>query len=112
MPWLVDGAVVLAAAAFAVVRPPSGPAPVPPVQAAPARKADEVSSERLVGRWLRPDGGYVLEIRGAQADGRLNTAYLTRAPSMCPAPSGGVRLAASASPASCATSIITTAVFF
>src|ERR1700675_4825453 len=39
-------------------------------------KAPEVGAERLVGRWIRPDGGYVLEIRSAQADGKLDAAYL------------------------------------
>lgn len=51
----------------------SVPAPTP---AAGAAKADEVLPERLVGRWIRPDGGYVLEIRSAQADGKLDAAYL------------------------------------
>jgi hypothetical protein len=45
-----------------------------------ALKADEVGAERLVGRWLRPDGGYVLEIRAAQTDGRLEAAYLNPRP--------------------------------
>jgi len=39
-------------------------------------KAEQVGAERLVGRWVRPDGGYVLEIRSAQAGGRLEAAYL------------------------------------
>jgi len=39
-------------------------------------KGAEVGTERLVGRWVRPDGGYILEIRSAQADGRLDAAYL------------------------------------
>jgi len=39
-------------------------------------KGAEVGTERLVGRWVRPDGGYVLEIRSAQAAGRLDAAYL------------------------------------
>lgn len=39
-------------------------------------KGAEVRAERLVGRWVRPDGGYVLEIRSAQADGKLDAAYL------------------------------------
>jgi len=39
-------------------------------------KAAEVGAERLVGRWIRPDGGYVLEIRSAQSDGKLDAAYL------------------------------------
>lgn len=29
----------------------------------------------LVGRWLRPDGGYILEIRSATADGKLEARY-------------------------------------
>jgi hypothetical protein len=39
-----------------------------------------VSEQRLVGRWLRPDGGYILEIRHAQTDGRLEAAYLNPRP--------------------------------
>jgi hypothetical protein len=39
-------------------------------------KGAEIGAERLVGRWVRPDGGYVLEIRSAQADGKLDVAYL------------------------------------
>lgn len=29
----------------------------------------------LIGRWLRPDGGYILEIRGAAPDGKLEAYY-------------------------------------
>ena len=39
-------------------------------------KSGEVVADRLVGHWVRPDGGYVLEIRSAQAGGRLEAAYL------------------------------------
>ena len=35
---------------------------------------------RLIGRWLREDGGYVLEIREAASDGRLRTAYFNPSP--------------------------------
>jgi len=34
----------------------------------------------LKGRWLRPDGGYVLEIRQADADGQLDAAYFNPNP--------------------------------
>ena len=30
---------------------------------------------KLVGRWLRPDGGYILEIRSATSDGKLDAGY-------------------------------------
>ena len=78
--WIVGGAIALLAAAVIVIgvfRPPSTPAPAPDE---PAPKVEEGSVARLVGRWLRPDGGYVLEIRHAQADGRLEAAYLNPRP--------------------------------
>ncbi len=47
-----------------------------PTPAMAQSKRAEVAAEGLVGRWIRPDGGYVLEIRSAQADGKLDAAYL------------------------------------
>ena len=47
-----------------------------PAAAMAQSKAAEIGAERLVGRWIRPDGGYVLEIRKAQADGKLDATYL------------------------------------
>jgi hypothetical protein len=36
-----------------------------------------VKGAKLVGRWLRPDGGYVLEVRAVDgATGRMDAAYL------------------------------------
>jgi uncharacterized protein (DUF2147 family) len=32
--------------------------------------------ENLIGRWRRPDGGYIIAIRGIGADGRMDAAYL------------------------------------
>lgn len=34
----------------------------------------------LVGRWVRPDGGYVITIRNADADGKLEAAYANPRP--------------------------------
>jgi hypothetical protein len=34
----------------------------------------------LKGRWIRPDGGYVLEIRRVGADGSMDAAYFNPAP--------------------------------
>jgi hypothetical protein len=34
----------------------------------------------LTGRWLRLDGGYILEIRSVDAAGRMNAAYLNPRP--------------------------------
>lgn len=34
----------------------------------------------LLGRWLRPDGGYVVEIKRIDADGKLDAAYYNPKP--------------------------------
>jgi len=58
------------------------PAPVPPVPtqvtnpasaAPPAATTGELA--KLKGRWLRPDGGYVIEIKDLLPDGKLSAAY-------------------------------------
>jgi hypothetical protein len=40
----------------------------------------EAALETLTGRWLRPDGGYILEIRHVAAGGTLDAAYLNPRP--------------------------------
>jgi hypothetical protein len=35
---------------------------------------------RLEGRWVRPDGGYVLELRNIKKDGNLTAAYYNPRP--------------------------------
>ena len=39
-----------------------------------------VDTGRIEGRWLRTDGGYRLELRGADKDGRLQAAYFNPRP--------------------------------
>jgi hypothetical protein len=86
-------ALVALAAAVAVVfwwRPRVSQEPAAPRTAAsalsnqgvvaPATAASVVNEQRLVGRWLRPDGGYVLEIRRARADQRLEASYFNPRP--------------------------------
>ena len=47
-----------------------------PVLAADApRSAQKIDEQCLAGRWVRPDGGYVIDIRKVQADGTLDAAY-------------------------------------
>ena len=84
--WIVAGlAVVLVVVAAVVLRsPPAAPTSAPDSSSNPV--ATNVSTnvvailpagpERLVGNWLRPDGGYVLQIRSATADGKLDARYL------------------------------------
>ena len=70
--------------------------PKPPPSAAPAVGTNQpgtagnvsagtapvaVKGAKLVGRWLRPDGGYVLEVRAVDgATGRIDAAYLNPRP--------------------------------
>ena len=48
------------------------PVPVQPV-CAPAPVVVDAAS--LTGVWVRPDGGYILEIRGVAEDGKLDVTY-------------------------------------
>ena len=61
--------------------PADRPRPAPSLAAAGATPIPAgVASERLVGRWLRADGGYVLEIRAVSPDGRVDASYLNPRP--------------------------------
>jgi hypothetical protein len=83
---------LIAVAAFGVwwwrTRPADAPSPVspsaeaqttnapPPANAAAARP----EFEKLKGKWQRPDGGYVIDIRSVDADGKLDAAYFNPKP--------------------------------
>lgn len=44
-------------------------------------KSDAVKDKQVfMGRWIRPDGGYVLEFHEGQTEGRLNAAYYNPKP--------------------------------
>jgi hypothetical protein len=60
-----------AAAAVAVLPLPVSAQVKAEVPAAPADSAFAA----LPGRWVRPDGGYVIDIRGVDASGKLAAAY-------------------------------------
>jgi hypothetical protein len=86
------GAVVLAVGAVGVglilwlnrSQPAIGSRPVEAgisnTQTAPASRQPEPGFQKLVGRWFRPDGGYVLEIRAVDDGGRLDAAYFNPNP--------------------------------
>jgi hypothetical protein len=42
--------------------------------------SDQNQSQLLKGRWLRPDGGYVLEIQNVKPDGQMEAAYFNPRP--------------------------------
>jgi hypothetical protein len=43
-------------------------------------KAVESDPQRLIGRWVRPDGGYVLEVREVGKDGTMKASYFNPRP--------------------------------
>jgi hypothetical protein len=51
-----------------------------PHGASPDARRDETDSGKIIGRWVRPDGGYVLDIRGVAENGDLDAAYLNPRP--------------------------------
>lgn len=49
--------------------------PAPATTPSPVESAAAPPPERLIGGWIRPDGGYLLEIRAVHPDGRAEAAY-------------------------------------
>ena len=49
-------------------------------EASPPTKASTVDLQRLMGRWLRPDGGCVIDIRQVGSDGKMQAAYYNPRP--------------------------------
>jgi len=66
----------------------SHPAPQPPAsvpQVDSTNQPAEVSQhtpefQKLAGKWVRPDGGYVVEVRHVDASGRMDASYLNPSP--------------------------------
>jgi hypothetical protein len=56
------------------------PAPVAAAQPGATAAAPALTFQSLKGRWLRQDGGYIIEIRDVDAAGKLNAAYFNPQP--------------------------------
>jgi uncharacterized protein (DUF2147 family) len=57
--------------------------PVPPTSqtnAAPSASAVSPELAKLVGKWERPDGGYIVEIKSVDGSGKLDVAYFNPNP--------------------------------
>lgn len=54
--------------------------PGAPRVADPAASAPKAPFAGLVGRWVRPDGGYVITIRSVDAAGKLDAGYANPGP--------------------------------
>ena len=69
---LLAAAVIFIAAGLAL--------PLPPAPADAGQSAEQVEYLRLAGRWVRPDGGYLLELKEIRKDGSLKAAYFNPRP--------------------------------
>ena len=43
-------------------------------------KSKPLDYENLIGKWVRPDGGYILDIKSISADGKVEMTYLNPQP--------------------------------
>jgi len=59
-------------------QPPAPPASQTNAAASAAALSPELA--KLAGKWERPDGGYVLEIKGIDASGKADVAYYNPSP--------------------------------
>jgi hypothetical protein len=65
---------------------PNAPTTVPPPTETSSTNAPAVASaakpdfQKLKGRWLRPDGGYVIEVKSIADDGAMDAAYYNPRP--------------------------------
>jgi hypothetical protein len=65
---------------------PPMPAVAPTATTPPASKSEDTDAsavaefETLKGRWRRPDGGYIIEVREVNSGGRLDAAYFNPQP--------------------------------
>jgi len=59
---------------------PAGPDSAVSATNPAAPTAANPTFDQLKGKWLRPDGGYVLDIRGVEASGKLDATYANPKP--------------------------------
>ena len=90
MSWiggLLLAAVVIGTAAMLLrgpARPEASPAspatPAPPNLPSTQTASTQPGFSRLVGKWLRPDGNYVLQVRMVGSDGKMEAGYFNPNP--------------------------------
>jgi hypothetical protein len=82
------GVGVVLLAVYLITRPPAGePSPASPPHPANLTNATAAAAvethpqfRKLLGQWLRPDGGYVLNFKRVEDNGKLEAAYLNPRP--------------------------------
>lgn len=80
--WAIGGLVIVGIVVAVVLNDrsspssPGGPTTPPASTNAPTPMAQaKPDFQKLKGRWLRPDGGYVIEIKSADEQGKLEAGY-------------------------------------
>jgi hypothetical protein len=73
---LLVAAAIIVGTGFAVLLLPAAE----PVRAESGPSPTKVDYQRLAGRWVRPDGGYLLELKEIGKDGSLKAAYFNPRP--------------------------------
>ena len=76
---VIAGSVALAVAAWLIYRGGQS-ADLKPAAAEETGASAVAGTEALRGRWLRPDGGYILEIRGIDPSGNMDCGYYNPQP--------------------------------
>jgi hypothetical protein len=56
------------------------PQTVPSTNAPPVAAQASPDLQKLKGKWLRPDGGYIIEIKSVAGDGKLDAGYFNPRP--------------------------------
>jgi len=85
--YVIWGIIIAAIIALAVFKSRLNQAA--PTQASPPAASTNATAiaaqpkpdfQKLKGKWLRPDGGYVMEIKSAESDGKLDAGYFNPRP--------------------------------
>jgi hypothetical protein len=76
--FIVLGLVVVAALSFWWWK--SKDKEIPPVAAPTAEAGAKPEFQKLKGKWVRPDGGYVVEIKSVSDGGKMEAAYFNPGP--------------------------------
>ena len=78
VPFILPAVIVAAAISFWWWG--SRPNDIPPATSPTSEAGAQGGFQKLKGKWLRPDGGYVVEIRSMSDGGKMDAAYFNPAP--------------------------------
>jgi hypothetical protein len=88
---IAGGGLLIGGAIWVATNPPPPPTPPPVAPDSPADDSTGSQSpsdvpaapadfQQLIGQWVRSDGGYVIDVKSVDANGKLDAAYLNPNP--------------------------------